>query len=89
MKLETASIFVRKEVLKMSKQIHVVPNDGKWKLKQDGASRSSGNFDKQSDAIQRAIEIAKRQQEEVTIHGRDGRIRQKNSYGNDPYPPEG
>jgi hypothetical protein len=23
------------------------------------------------------------------IHGEDGRIRERNSYGNDPYPPKG
>jgi hypothetical protein len=23
------------------------------------------------------------------IHGQDGRIRERNSYGNDPYPPKG
>ena len=26
---------------------------------------------------------------EMVVHGTDGRIREKNSYGNDPYPPKG
>jgi hypothetical protein len=34
-------------------------------------------------------EIAQNQQSELLIHGENGRIREKNSYGNDPYPPKG
>ncbi|MDE0092409.1 MAG: DUF2188 domain-containing protein, partial [Oligoflexia bacterium] len=26
---------------------------------------------------------------ELSIHGRNGRIREKNSYGSDPFPPKG
>lgn len=33
--------------------------------------------------------IAKKYRTELVIHGRDGRIRVKNSYGSDPYPPKG
>jgi len=32
---------------------------------------------------------ATNQKSEVIVHRRDGRIREKNSYGNDPYPPKG
>lgn len=74
----------------MGKNIHVVPNSqGGWSTKQENSQRSSGNFDTQKQAIERAIEIAKNQGKEVAIHGVDGKIRQKNSYGNDPYPPIG
>jgi hypothetical protein len=31
---------------------------------------------------------ARRNESEHVIHGRDGRIREKNSYGNDPNPPK-
>jgi hypothetical protein len=37
--------------------------------------------------IQKAIPVAKKNQSEVVIHGRDGKIRDKDSYGNDPHPP--
>ena len=75
----------------MGKNLHVVNNREKdqWQVKQDGATRSSGNFNTQQEAFKRAREIAIKNGQEVSIHGRDGRIREKHSYGNDPYPPEG
>lgn len=75
----------------MAKQVHVVYNGDidKFQIKQDGAKRSSGNFDTQYQAIERAKEIAINQREELTIHNMRGEVRQKNSYGNDPYPPKG
>ncbi|MBB4037553.1 uncharacterized protein YdaT [Dysgonomonas hofstadii] len=74
----------------MGKNTHVVKNpSGGWSAKQANAQRSSGNFDTQKQAIERAIQIAKNNGQEVTIHGTNGRIRQKNSYGNDNYPPKG
>lgn len=73
----------------MAKQVHVVKNDGQWKVKQDNATRSSGNFSTQREAFERAREIARNQREEVSVHRKDGTIRDKYSYGNDPYPPRG
>lgn len=74
----------------MNKMIHVVPNpNGGWKIKEDNAQRSSGNFDTQKEAIDRARQIAINKRLELVIHGEDGEIRQKNSYGNDPFPPPG
>lgn len=40
----------------------------------------------QKDAISYARYIAINQQSEVVIHGRDGKIRDKDSYGNDSCP---
>lgn len=71
------------------KNIHVVKSNDQWKVKQEGAQRSSGNFDTQRKAFERAREIARRNGQEVAIHGEDGKIREKHSYGNDPYPSEG
>lgn len=79
----------RKEVNMAGKNIHVVRNDNQWKVKQENAQRSSGNFRTQQEAFERAREIAIKNGQEVAIHGLDGRIREKHSYGNDPYPPEG
>ncbi|MEH3116167.1 MAG: DUF2188 domain-containing protein [Methylorubrum populi] len=74
----------------MSKNdLHVVPRGGKWKVRKAGATRASAVFDTQHEAIVRASEIARSQQAELYIHGQDGRIRQKTSFGNDPYPPKG
>lgn len=71
---------------------HVTPNpDGGWDVRKPGAERSSGHFDTQGEAIDRAHEIVSRSGGgEVTIHGRDGRIRDSDtvSPGNDPNPPK-
>lgn len=71
----------------MVKHLHVVknPKTNEWQLKQDGALRSSGNFDNQKAAIQRGRQIAQNQHEELSIHrGDDNKIREAWSYGNDP-----
>lgn len=73
----------------MGKNIHVVHDGEQWKVKQENAMRSSGNFGTQCEAIDRARQIAQNNGQEVAIHGLDGRIREKHSYGNDPYPPKG
>lgn len=71
------------------KNIHVVKNGNIWQAKQENAQRSSGNFGTQQAAFERAREIAKNRGQEVAIHGVDGKIRAKHSYGDDPYPPKG
>jgi hypothetical protein len=43
----------------------------------------------QREAIDRAREISQSQGTELFIHGRDGRIRERDSHGNDPFPPRG
>jgi hypothetical protein len=68
---------------------HVVPNGGKWSVRRAGASRASGTFGTQQEAIARGREVARNQGTELFIHGRDGRIRERDSYGHDPYPPKG
>lgn len=73
----------------MKKNIHVVPHDGKWAVQTENAERPAKVTITQKEAIERAKEIATNNDAEVIIHGRDGRIREKNSYGNDPYPPKG
>jgi hypothetical protein len=73
---------------RMSEQ-HVVKPDGGWAVRRAGASRDTSHHVTQSEAIGAATQIAKNQKSEVVIHGEDGKIRDKNSYGNDPFPPRG
>lgn len=73
----------------MGKNIHVVYDGEQWQVKQEHAQRSSGNFNTQREAFERAREIASNNGQEVIIHRPDGEIRDKYSYGNDPNPPEG
>lgn len=71
------------------KNQHVVPKGKQWGVKGAGNSKCTSVHKTQGEAIDAAREIAKNQQSEMLIHGRNGRIREKNSYGNDPFPPEG
>ncbi len=66
------------------KDQHVTPHPDGWQVKGAGNSKATAVRNTQAEANSIAIEIAKNQQSEVLIHGRDGKIRDKNSYGNDP-----
>lgn len=68
---------------------HVVPNEGGWSVKRAGSSRATSTHATQAEAIAEATRIARNQQTELYVHGRDGRIRERNSYGKDPHPPKG
>ncbi|KXH81621.1 DUF2188 domain-containing protein [Chryseobacterium kwangjuense] len=68
----------------MNKNQHVVPHQGKWAVKGEGNQKNTLITDTQEQAITKAREIAKNQESELLIHGPDGAIREKNSYGNDP-----
>lgn len=68
---------------------HVVPNGNNWSVRKAGAARTSGTFSTQVEAIGVARERARTAGTELYIHGRDGRIRERSSFGNDPVPPKG
>lgn len=70
------------------KNQHVVKHDGGWAVRGEGNSKVTKITQTQSEAIDKAEEIARNQQSDTKIHGRDGRIRGGNSYGNDPCPPK-
>lgn len=73
----------------MGKNQHVVPKSGNWVVKGAGNSKATKVTTTQKAAINVAKKIATNQKSEVVIHSTIGKIRQKNSYGNDPYPPKG
>ncbi len=74
----------------MSKKrdVHVVPHaDGGWATRKEGATRVGSRHTTQKEAIERGRSQAVREQTELVIHRKDGRIRDSDSYGNDPFPP--
>ena len=71
----------------MAKNQHVVPYEGGWAVRGEGNERPTSVHDTQADAIDAAREIAKHQRSELVIHRTDGRIRDRDSYG-DPLPPK-
>ena len=66
---------------------HVVKRESGWAVLGEGNDRDTAIFQTQGEAIEKARSIAQNQGSEVVIHGRDGRIRDKDSYGSDPCPP--
>ena len=71
------------------KSNHVVPSKGTgWAVKKSGASKASKKFETKVEAVKYAKEISNREKTELYIHKKDGRIQNKNSYGNDPMPPK-
>lgn len=68
---------------------HVVPHDDGWAVRGAGSQRASSVHGTQRAAIEAAREIARNQRTELFIHGRDGRIRERDSHGGDPFPPRG
>lgn len=71
----------------MNANQHVVPREGEWAVLGEGNSRDTSRHSTQSEAIKVGREHAIKQQSELVVHGRDGRIRDKDSFGNDPCPP--
>lgn len=69
------------------RDIHVVPHPAGWATKKEGASKAGRVTETQREAIQQARKQAIRERVEVVTHGRDGKVRDSDSYGNDPHPP--
>lgn len=72
------------------KSHHVVPNpDSSWDIKKGGSQRASAHFTTKANAVNKGRQISKNQGTEFYIHGRNGKIQQKDSHGHDPFPPRG
>lgn len=73
----------------MGKNQWVVKRDNEWAVRGEGNSRDTSRHKTQHEAINAAKNIAQNQKSELIIQGKDGKIREKNSYGNDDNPPKG
>ena len=69
------------------KNQHVVKHGKEWAVKGAGNGKATKVTPTQKEAISVTQNIARNQKSDTKIHGRDGRIRAGNSYGNDPCPP--
>lgn len=67
---------------------HVVKSSDGWAVKKGGSTKATKVFETQKQAVAHGREIAKKQNAEFYVHGKDGKIREKDSYGKDPYPPK-
>ena len=67
----------------MAANIHVVPAGNEWSVEVAGGGERTMFFT-QEEAIAAGTERARRDKVELLIHGRDGQIRERNSFGHDP-----
>jgi hypothetical protein len=74
----------------MKNQHHVVPNSEKGRdVNRAGGARVSAHTESKQTAVDIGRELSRRQGTEFVIHGKDGKIQQSDSQGNDPFPPRG
>ena len=73
----------------MSKNQHVVKRNEGWAVRGEKNIKDTSHHSTQQEAINAARAIAINQKAELIIHGAGGKIRDRNSYGNDPFPPKG
>ncbi|MHB1086221.1 MAG: DUF2188 domain-containing protein [Minisyncoccota bacterium] len=75
----------------MAKNIHTVYNSDRerWENKREGSATPLSSHHTKDNALDAGERVAKDRSVEHFIHGKDGKIQQRNSYGNDPFPPRG
>ena len=74
----------------MPRTVHVVVEprpDGRRAVQLNGALRADSLHHRRAQAIRHGRELAQAKRAELVIKNDDGRIAQRGSYGNDPFPP--
>ena len=85
----TLPYFLTFTHMSKSQAIWVSPNEkGWWRIHKEWWQRDIAHISTKANAIERAKEIAKNQQTELTIQRKDWKIGERNSYGRDPFPPK-
>lgn len=90
--IKCCKLFVKKyerQVSHMNKSIHTVHNKNGWQNKFEKVPKAIDTYLTKQDAQRAGRLIAKQNNSEHVIHGLNGKIQSKNSYGNDLYPPRG
>ena len=68
----------------MGKNVHVTKRENGWAVITEGSEKAVKITETQREAIDLGKSIAKNNESELIIHNRENKIREKNSYGNDP-----
>ena len=71
------------------KNIWVVRHHSGWAVRIEGDSNPIFIYGTQGRAIGQGLTLARKRRCELIIQNRQAKIREKNSYGNDPHPPRG
>lgn len=66
----------------MPKTLHVIPKAGQWAVTRVGGKAT--RFSTQREAIESARDIARESSGQLVVHGRNGQIREHETYGMPP-----
>jgi uncharacterized protein (TIGR02271 family) len=66
--------------------VHVEPRDSGWAVVREGSERATSVHPTQAEAAKEGRDIARRDKTEFFLHAQDGRIREHNSYEEEPRP---
>jgi hypothetical protein len=64
--------------------VHVIPSDKGWRVQIEGTGGARSTHPTQAEAAKTARRIARENRSELLIHGRNGQVRARNTYGRDP-----
>ncbi len=71
----------------MKQNIHTVPSENGWVVKLAKTEFPLSQHRTKEEAVKTGASLAKSFGVEHVIHGKDGKIQDKDSYGRDPLPP--
>lgn len=69
--------------------IHTVHSNGAWRNEVEESGSLPGTYSTKEAAVSAGRQEAMSRETEHVIHNLDGTISERNSYGNDRYPPPG
>lgn len=70
-----------------SKNLHIIPRVDGWVIVSEGSPKVTSVHNTQLEAIETARKVAKKSSGQLVVHGRNGRIREREHYSSDPLPP--
>lgn len=74
--------------MEKKRDVHVTPHpEGGWQVIRERGERASSRHATQTEALQEGRRVAMRSRVDLVVHRPDGRIRDSDSFGNDPAPP--
>lgn len=65
-------------------RVHVLPMDGGWQVRREGADRAVGVYSTKAEATEAAKSTLRRSGGELMVQARDGRIRENMTLGRGP-----
>jgi len=72
------------------RNVHTVYNSDRsmWETKKEKQEKPIFSSHTKGNAMEKSVRLAKELEVEHVIHNKDGKISDKDSYGNDPFPPK-